>query len=320
MLRTLLRHRAGMVQTASEEIQHMHKSLDQMNVQIHRVLSDITGVSGLAIVDAILEGQRDGRELAALRDKRVRASEESIVAALEGDYRPEHLFTLRQSLESYRHYQKQIVECDRQIRQMIDELENKDEGGDPPEARKKMRTKGDEELRQEFWRKFGTDLTAIPGINTGTVEVLLGEVGADLSRFRSAGAFSMWLGLCPDNRITGGKVKSSQSRKVESRLAGALRMAAESLCRDRSYFGVFYRRMKATLDGGAPAAITAAAHKLARVIYTLVVRREAYDEDKFKAAEQRNLDKQRKRLIKQAQALGLVLVTPNTPAAALGVS
>ena len=313
-LRTLLRHRSGLVQAASQHIQHMQKSLDQMNVQIHRVLSDITGVSGLAMVDAILSGERDTRRLAALRDRRVQASEATILAALEGDYREEHLFTLKQSLASYRHYQKLIGECDRQIREMLDELEGKADGQEPPAARKKMRTRGDEELRREFHRVFGIDLTAIPGVNIGTVEVLAGEVGPDLSRFRSAGAFASWLGLCPDNQITGGKLLSSKTRKVQNRLAGALRMAAESLCRDQSYLGQFYRRMKSRLPGGAPEAITAAAHKLARVIYTLTTRRQEYDESRFAAAETRNAEKQRQRIIKQAWRLGLVVV-PQAPVA-----
>jgi len=183
------------VQAASQHIQHMQKSLDQMNVQIHRVLSDITGVSGLAILDAILAGERDGRRLAALRDARVRASEETIVAALEGDYRTEHLFTLRQSLETYRHYQSLIHECDRELRRMLDQLENDaDCQQPPPPARKRMRTAGDEEQRAKFYRIFGSDLTAIPSVNVGTIEVLLGEVGPDFGRFRSPGAFANWLG------------------------------------------------------------------------------------------------------------------------------
>ena len=167
--RTLLRHRGALVQAASEHIQHMQKSLDQMNVQIHRVLSDITGVSGLAMVDAILAGERDGRRLAALRQGGVRASEERIVAALQGDYRAEHLFTLKQSLESYRHFQKLIGECDRQVRQLLEQFDNKSDGGEPPAARKSMRTAADDALRREFHRVLGIDLTAIPSVNVRTV-------------------------------------------------------------------------------------------------------------------------------------------------------
>ena len=304
--RTLLRHRAGLVQAASEHIQHMQKSLDQMNVQIHRVLSDLTGVSGLAMVDAIPAGERDGHRLAALRDRRVKASEEEIVAALEGDYRPEHLFTLRQSLESYRHYQKLIGACDEQLLAAMEKFDDR-AGQEPPAARKKMRTQDDEALRRKFYRILGVDVTAVPGVNVGTVEVLVGEVGPDLRRFRSAGAFAAWLGLCPGNEISGGKILSSKTRKVNNRLAGALRMAAESLCRDKSYLGQFYWRMKAKLGGG-PQAITAAAHKLSRIIYTLITQQKEYDETQYARFEHRNEEKQRQRFVKQARRMGYTLV------------
>jgi transposase len=310
--RTVLRHRSGMVQAASQQIQHMQKSLDQMNVQIHRVLSDITGVSGLAIVDAILAGERDGHLMAALCHERVRASEEAIVAALEGDYLPEHLFTLRQSLESYRHYQKLLAECDRQLRQLLEGLEiQADRQGPAPPPHKNMREAGDEELRQKYYRILGVDLTAVPSLNVGTVKVLIAEVGPDLSRFRSAGAFSSWLILCPNNSITGGRVRSSHTRDGSSRLGEALRMAAESLSRDKSYLGQFYRRMKARLGGGEEA-ITAAAHKLARIIYTLVKKRVAYDEGHFARIEQQNQERHRQRLVKQARMLGYTLVPVKT--------
>jgi transposase len=303
--RTILRHRSGLVQIASQHIQHMQKSLDQMNVQIHRVLSDITGVTGLAIVDAILAGERDGHRLAELRDRRVKASELEIVRALEGDYRPEHLFTLRQSLASYRHYQQLIEECDRQLRQAVEEMEIK-ANRQAPAPRPLKKLVGTEDLRQKYYRILGSDLTAIPSINLGTVRVLLAEVGPDLSRFRSAAAFASWLILCPNNTITGGKVQSSQTRDGSTRLGAALRMAAESLCRDKSFLGGFYRRMKARLGGES--AITAAAHKLSRIIYTLVTKQLTYDDGHFAQIEARNQEKIRQRLFKQARNLGYNLV------------
>jgi transposase len=309
--RTVMRHRAGLVEAASKHVQHMQKSLDQMNVQIHRVLSDITGVSGLAIIDAILEGQRDPRALAALRDGRVKASEETIVRALEGDYRGEHLFTLKQSLDSYRHYQKLIAECDRQLREQMDGMDGKRDD-DVPASRKQLRREDGEQIRQEFFRIIGVDLTAIPSISIGTVQVLLAEVGPDLKRFRSAAAFANWLGLCPNNAITGAKVISSKTKKCENRLAGALRMAAESLCRDKSYLGQFYRRMKMQLQGGAEA-VTAAAHKLARIIYAMVTKSVEYDESCFAEIEKRNRERARRRFIKQAHKFGFTL-TPVHPA------
>jgi transposase len=310
--RTILRHRASLVEAASKHVQHMQKALDQMNVQIHRVLSDITGVSGLAIMDAILQGERDPRRLAALRDGRVKASEESILAALEGDYRAEHLFTLEQSLDSYQHYQKLIAGCDRQLLEQMKGLEGKGGDPEPPPSRKQMRRPGGEQMRNEFFRIMGVDLTAIPGISLGTVDVLLAEVGPDLRRFRSAGAFANWLGLCPNNSITGGEVRSSQTKKCRNRLAWALRMAAESLSRDKSYLGQFYRRMKMQLKGG-PEAITAAAHKMARIIWAMVTKRVEYDESRFAALEMQHQQRARRRLIKQAHKFGFVL-TPVRPA------
>jgi transposase len=313
-LRTVLRHRTSLVEAASKHVQHMQKSLDQMNVQIHRVLSDLTGVSGLAIVDAILNGERDGRRLAALRDGRVKASEESIVRALEGDYRAEHLFTLRQSLKSFRHYQDLIADCDRQIREQLEALEGQGGESDPPASRKKMRS-DDEQLRKEFFRIVGVDLTAIPSINVRTVQVLLSEVGPDLQRFRSSGAFANWLGLCPNNEITGGKIQSSKTKRCTNRL-GAFRMAAESLCRDQSYLGQFYRRMKIQLNSG-PQAITAAAHKLARIIYAMVTQRLEYDETRFAEIEKTHNERSRHRLAKQARRLGFVLTPIQSPAEVL---
>jgi transposase len=310
--RTLLRHRASLVESCSQHIQRMQKSLDQMNVQIHRVLSDITGASGLAIVEAILAGERDGKTLAALRHGGVKASEGAIVAALEGDYRAEHLFTLQQSLKSYRHYQDLIAECDKQMEAALQELEPKDAdepeagNGAIPEARKKFRKRGDEAARCVYYRIFGVDLTAIPGVSLGTVQVFLGELGPDLSRFRSAGALASWLGLCPSNDISGGKVLASRTRKVVNRLTGALRMAAESLCRDKSYLGQFYRRIRAKVGG--PEAITAAAHKMVRIMYHLITKRQEYNESQFMEIEQRNTEKLKMRLARQARSLGYTLV------------
>ena len=258
-------------------------------------------------------GSRTG--LAALRDRRVKASEEDIVAALEGDYRPEHLFTLRQSVESYRHYQTLIDECDRQMREDLDKLDGGAGGQEPPAARKTMRTAEDEDLRKKFYRILGVDLTAVPGVNVGTVEVFLGEVGPDLSRFRSAAAFAHWLSLSPDNEITGGKIVSTKTQKSKSRLAGALRMAAQALSREKSYLGQFYRRMKVQLDGGAQA-VTAAAHKLCRIIYAMVIRRVEYDETRFTDIEKRSQQRHRERLAKQALKLGCILM-PATPRAAV---
>jgi transposase len=269
VLRSLLRHREHLVQAASSHVLHMHKALDQMNLQIHHVLSDITGVSGLAIVDAILAGERDPQRLAQLRHARVQASETIVGKALVGDYREEHLFTLRQSLAAYRYYQQLIAECDRAIETQLRAFDRKlDASAQPPRPVKSLSRprRGYEpsfDLRGHLYRILGVDLTTVPGLSVLTVHTLLSEVGPDLSSFRSASAFCSWLGLCPDNEKSGGKVLAARTRKVKSRAALAFRLAANSLHRSQSYLGNYFRRMRAKL--GAPKAITAAAHKLARI-------------------------------------------------------
>jgi hypothetical protein len=225
VLRSLTRHRDNLIQLASTHILHMQKALDQMNVQLHHVLSDITGLSGLAILDAILSGERDPHVLAGLRDGRVKASEETIVQALTGDYRPEHLFTLKQSLAGYRHYQKLVASCDleieRQLKRFNANVDLKARPLAPPKVRRK-KLFGNEprfDLRTHLYRIFGVDLTAVPGISILTAHTILSEIGPDISKFRSASAFASWLGLCPHNDISGGKVLSVKTRRVNNRAA-----------------------------------------------------------------------------------------------------
>jgi transposase len=281
VLRSLTRHRDNLIQMASTHVLHMQKALDQMNVQLHHVLADITGVSGLAILDAILAGERDPKELASLRDGRVKTPEGTIMEALTGDYRPEHLFTLKQSLVAYRYYQKLLAECDREIEHTLQQFEAKVDLQEKPLKSTKTRRKkffGNEpnfDLQTHLYRIFGVDLTAVPGINVLIAHTILSEVGPDIGQFRSGGAFASWLGLCPHNKITGGKVLSTKTRQVKHRVAKAFRMASNSLFRSQSPLGDFFRRMRAKL--GAPSAITAAAHKLARIVHHMLTKREAYD-------------------------------------------
>jgi transposase len=243
VLRSLVRHRDSLIQTASSHVLRMQKALDQMNLQIHHMISDITGLTGLRIIDAILAGERDPKKLAELRDGRIKASEETIVKALIGDYRREHLFTLRQSLAAWRNYQQLIAECDREIEHQLKTFDNKiDTTAKPLPAPKVQRKRlfGNEpkfDLRGHLYRIFGVDLTAIPGINVLTAHTLLAEVGPDLSRFRGASAFASWLGLCLDNDISGGKKLCVKTRHVNNRAAWALRMAANALHRSHSWLG-----------------------------------------------------------------------------------
>ena len=314
-LRSLSRHRASLVESAAVHIQHMHKALTQMNLQIHHVLSDITGISGMAIVEAIVAGQRDPVLLAGLCHAKVHAGQQTIVKSLTGNYRPEHLFTLKQSLAAYKNYQQLLAECDREIQRLTNSMSGKIDPGAPsnsttssPHKRRKNQFHFD--MRSELHRLFGVDLTAVPGINALTAHTLLAEVGPDLSRFPSADAFVNWLALCPGNKKSGGKVLSSKTRPTNSRLSHALRVAAQTLARSRSYLGNFYRSMRARL--GAPQAITAAAHKLARILYHLLTTGDAYDESVFAREQLKQNLRLHNRLSKQAQSLGFQLI-PITP-------
>jgi|SRR5579872_51609 transposase len=312
VLRSLTRHRDNLIRLASTHVLHMQKALDQMNVQLHHVLSDITGLSGLAILDAILAGERDPQVLARLRDGRVKASEETMVQALTGDYRAEHLFTLKQSLAAYRQYQKLMGACDLEVEQQLKQFDAKVDVKEVPLAPPKVRRRklfSNEpkfDLRSHLYRIFGVDLTAVPGISVLTAHTILAEVGPDISKFRSASAFASWLGLCPHNDISGGKVLSVKTRRVNNRAALAFRMAANALFRSQSPLGDFFRRMRAKL--GAPAAITAAAHKLARIVFHMLSTRDAYDEAILSKNERGFRARAEARLRAQAKSLGYSLV------------
>jgi transposase len=307
-IRSLLRHRESLVQMAATHVHHMQKALDPMNLQLHHVISDITGQTGLAIVDAILAGQRDPRTLARLRHAQIKASEEVIAKSLVGDYRPEHLFTLRQSLGAYRGYQMLIEECDEEIRRCLNEVKSSPPPtGADDHAPSETRLPGREgTLHAQQKRVFGIDLTKIPGIRLGIAQTLFGEIGPDFSKFRSASAFASWMGLCPDNEISGGKVLWVGTRKVNCRAATALRMAAQSLHHSKSALGDFYRRMRAKL--GAPKAITAAAHKLARIIFHLITTHQEFDDSHFAAAQLRHQKRQEIKLRARAKAMGCQLM------------
>lgn len=284
-----------------------------MNLQLHHVISDITGLTGLAIIDAILGGERDPVKLARLRHERIKASEEVIAKSLVGDYRAEHVFTLRQSLKAYRSYQTLIDDCDAEIRRCLDDFKPPTEtpaGTEPTEPKGKGQS-NDGVLRSELKRVFGVDLTKIPGIRTGIAQTLFGEIGPDFTKFRSASAFASWMGLCPDNDISGGKVLWVGTRKVKCRAATALRMAAQSLHHSKSGLGDFYRRMRAKL--GAPKAITAAAHKLARIIFHLVTTRQEFDDSRFAADQLRYERRQEAKLRAKARALGFQLIPADHP-------
>jgi transposase len=313
-IRSLWRHRDNLIQLATVHLQHMQKALDQMNLQIHHVISDLTGTTGLAIVDAILAGERDPHELAKLRDWRIKASEETIMKSLVGDYRDEHLYVLRQSLECYRTYQKMIQELDVEVKYRMGHLPAKVDPAARPlrkerNPRKTPRRTEPLDLRLELYRAFGVDLTQVPGVNALTAQVLLTEVGTTFARFPTAAAFCSWLRLCPEPKISGGQVLSSKTRPTKNRAALALRLAAQALHKSQTFLGDYFRRMKARL--GPPKAITAVAHKLARIVYHLITRQQEYDTTIFQEQERRLQDRRRNRLCAQARELGFQLVPVN---------
>jgi transposase len=281
-VRSLMRHRGDLVEMASQHVQHMHKALTQMNVQIQHVISDITGLTGLAILDAIVAGERDPTVLARLRDPRIKASEETIRKSLEGNWRPEHVLVLKQRLSLYRSHLAQIGECDREIEKLVTAFEplvDPEVKPMPEDRKKKLRRpkksgNPDFNMRTEAYRLFGVDLTQIPGLMM-LVFMLFSEVGRDMSRWPTAAHFVSWLGLCPDNDISGGKVLWRGVRRTKNRAGTLFRLAAHSLHRDQTPLGDYLRRMKAKL--GPAAATTATAHKIAIIFYTMVKNQVEYD-------------------------------------------
>ena len=312
-VRAILRHRDGLVRAASRCVSHLHKALTQMNVQLQHVISDLTGVTGQAILQAILDGERDPQKLAALKDHRIKASRDVIAKSLRGDWRAEHLFTLKQTHDLWQKHQTLIAACDEQIASMLRAFDTRaDVSAAPlPPAKaghkKAQRNEPQFAAREECHRVLGVDLTAVPGFASPTVLVLLCELGPEFAeKFPTAKHFGSWLGLCPDNRITGGKIYSVRTRDVKSRVAEALRLAAQSLWQAKNYFGDLYRRWKARL--GSPKAITAMAHKLARVLWHLLKFKQPFNLEVFAKEEAKMKRKKLQRLETMATSLNYRLV------------
>jgi transposase len=308
VLRSYWRHRKDLVEMASMQIQLMHKSLEQMNLQLHKVLSDITGVTGMKILKAIVGGQRNPVVLAQMRHPLVASSEEMIAKALTGDWRAEHLFTLRQALELYEVYQQKIKACDKEIEKYMESLETR---GDPKDApcqarRKRRKNQVHFDLRGQLHRLTGVDLTAIDGIDAMTAQTVVSESGFDMSRFATEKHYSSWLGLCPNHQITGGKVRRRRTRKVRNRAAAALRVAAQSLHKSKTALGAFYRRLRARL--GPAKATTATAHKLAILIYRMLKYGLQYVDQGQQAYEKQYQQQTLHMLIKRAKQLGYAMV------------
>ena len=315
-LRVLWRHRDALVRQSSWQVQHIHKALDQMNVQIHHVLSDITGATGTAIVEAILAGQRDPTHLASLRDKRVKADAATLTRALTGDYRPEQLFCLRQAYEGYQFVRQQILAVEAEVHRLQAAL--CPAGEPPPQAptdKPKRRREGGKNLpgfpvADLLQRLCGVDLGTIPGLNAATLQGLWAELGSSLAAFPTAKHFASWLSLCPDNRISGGRKLSVSTRASANRVAGILRIAAQGVGNAHNELGDFHRRMRARLGGAA--AITATAHKLARILYACLRDKKAYEPSRHDLNNPLRRSKALAKLRTKAQNLGFQLVELQT--------
>ena len=272
-LRTYWRQRHDLVRSIGRHIQRMQKALTQMNIQLANVISDITGVTGQAILKAILDGERDPRELAAYRDCRIESSEEEIAQALEGNWQEDQLFLLRQEQAGYEFCQKQIAECDQQLAHYLAGLEDRTQGATLPEETRKWRRnkkKGNPQfnLRKELFRMTGTDLTQIDGIDVTAAMTVISEVGWDMSKWKTENHFVSWLKLSPDNKISGGKIIGKGRMPTNNRATTVLRMAATTLRESDSYLGAQFRRFRTRL--GPPVATKAMAAKLARLIYRML--------------------------------------------------
>ena len=295
-LRAYVRQRMNLVRYASSHIQHMQKALLQMNLQLSNVVSDISGVTGMRIIGAIIAGERNPKALARLRDPRCKRNESTIARSLHGNFRPEHLFSLKQAVELYEFYQSQIAECDREILAQLAGFDATDASGNGPPA----------SVDEALQRMSGVDLTGIDGIDTTSAVKIIAEVGTDMSRWKSAKHFASWLGLCQGTKISGGKLLSAKSKPVANRAAATLRMAAFTLLRSKSALGAYLRRQRSRL--GAPKAITATAHKMARLVYSMLKHGSAYVDLGQNYYEERYRDRTIKSLKRKAQTFGYLLV------------
>jgi transposase len=315
VVRSYLRHRDNLTKAAASHVQHMQKALTEMNIGLHHVLSDLTGVSGLAIIRAILEGERDTLKLATLKHPYVRKSPQEIAQALEGDYREEHLFALRQALELHEAYQTRIAECDGKIQGALRQLESPHPIAPAGEVaagkpRKTARAQADFELKSQLQQLCGVDLTALPGFQALSAQVLISEIGLDMSRWKTEKHFCSWLRLSPGNRISGGKRMRTKPHKGHNRAAQILRVCAQAAIQSKSALGAFGRRLRARLD--APKAIKALAHKLARLVYRMLKFGQSYADAGELYYEHKYRDHLLKRLHKQAALFGFQLTPAPT--------
>jgi transposase len=311
-LRSLWRQRARLLRDQGRYVQHMQKAMTLMNLQLTNAISDVAGVTGLKIVRAIVDGERDPQVLAAYRDCRIKASQEEIAASLLGNWRDEHLFALKQALGAFDFCAGQLAECDTEVERAMKALHVHE--GKPAAGRRRSRSRNAPkfDVREHLFKIGGVDLTRIDGIDVTTAMTVISEIGVDMTRFQTVKHFTSWLGLCPGTKISGGKVLGKASKRSANRAAQALKLAAAALRSSRSALGAYYRRMCARMDKGK--AVTAAAHKLARLVYIMLTRGEEYVDKGQQYYEERYRERVVRGLAKKAAELGLQLSPVAEPA------
>jgi len=314
-LRAYHRQRQMQIRYAASHVNHLQKALEQINVKLTEVVSDVMGLTGRKIVEAILAGERNPRTLATLRDPKCKNDAASIAKALEGTWQPEHLFELRQAYELYQFHHRQIAECDTRIAEELTKLPDRSQGRSAPHKPKRCGRKANNlhfDACGPLLKALGVDLTEIEGIDVGTALVILAEIGVDVSRFPTEKHFAAWLGLCPQTCRSNAKTKRRGPRKGKNRVAIALRMAAQVLGRTQSALGIFYRRIKSRIGGQG--AVTATAHKLARLVYRMLKYGRDYVKQSVDDYEAKLKELLARRLKAKAARLGFDLVPKTVPA------
>jgi transposase len=308
-LRSYMRHRERLIEYAAAHIQHMQKALMQMNLQLKHVISDITGATGMKIIRSIIAGERSAQKLASYRDIRCKASKETITAALTGNYRSEHVFALKQSVALYDFYQEQIKESDKKIEAILSELNSAKAAPAKPLPKARHRTKQKNEpnfaIRQAVYTFVGVDLTQINGIGPYTALRLIAECGDDMARWPTSKHFASWLCLSPGNKISGGKILASNTRRTNNRASTLLRIAAVNVGKTQTALGAFYRRLAARK--GKAKAVTATARKLAVLFYNLMRYGESFVEPGADYYEQQYRNRVLQNLSRRAKNLGFEL-------------
>lgn len=312
VIRSYVRQRENLVGESSRRMLRMQKSLDQMNIQLHKVVSDIMGETGLAIIKAILAGERDPAVLAGLRNYRCHSSADEIAKALVGDWREEHLFCLEQDLAAYEFVQNQIAECEQAALRALQQLDAKAIAADLPATRK---PKADAEARQALFVATGVDLTKVSGLKTTIVQTIVAETGVDMSKWHSEKAFASWCRLAPGNRITGGKRHRMPKHGGASRVGQAFRVAAQTLARSDTALGAFYRRMRSRKGSTFANAVTA--HKLAKLFYRMLKYGEGFIEQDTEYYETRYKERLVKGAVARLHQLGFDVDLKTRPALAV---